>query len=74
MFGICNGYCDVLDCAKPYPEPGSGFDPQMDAVLLHVINHCARMADAIKKNNERIKAAGPGGWGCVSGSMSSPYL
>ena len=32
-------------------------DPQMDAVLLHLLSHCAKAADRIKKNNDRLKAA-----------------
>jgi hypothetical protein len=28
----------------------------MDAVLLHVLSHCAKAADRIKKNNDRLKA------------------
>ena len=29
----------------------------MDAVLLHLLSHCAKAADRIKKNNDRLKAA-----------------
>jgi hypothetical protein len=32
----------------------------MDAVLLHVLNHCAKTADVIKRNNDKLKAQGPG--------------
>jgi hypothetical protein len=32
----------------------------MDAVLLHLLNHCAKAADAIKKNNDKAKALEPG--------------
>jgi hypothetical protein len=32
----------------------------MDAVLLHVLNHCAKTADVIKKNNDKIKGADAG--------------
>lgn len=32
----------------------------MDAVLLHVLSHCAKAADRIKKNNDRLKG-GPAG-------------
>jgi U3 small nucleolar RNA-associated protein 25 len=31
-------------------------DPELDAVLLHVINHVARTSDRIKKNNEKLSA------------------
>lgn len=37
----------------------------MDAVLLHVLNHCAKTADVIKKNNDKIKGADAGE--CLSG-------
>jgi hypothetical protein len=29
-------------------------------VLLHVLNHCAKTADVIKKNNDRAKGLGAG--------------
>jgi hypothetical protein len=32
----------------------------MDAVLLHVLNHCAKTADVIKRNNDKLKAQAPG--------------
>lgn len=38
-------------------------DPVMDAVLLHVLNHCTKAADGIKKHNEALKA-GPKGADC----------
>lgn len=28
----------------------------MDAVLLHLLSHCAKAADRIKRHNERLKA------------------
>jgi U3 small nucleolar RNA-associated protein 25 len=31
-------------------------DPELDVVLLHVINHVARSSDRIKKNNEKVSA------------------
>ena len=31
-------------------------DPLMDAALLHCLNHVAKTAQHIKKNNERLKA------------------
>lgn len=39
-------------------------DREMDAVLLHVLNHCARAADRIKNGNEAVK----GGSDAVKGS------
>ncbi len=42
------------------PHPAGSPDPQLDAVLLHVLSHCAKAADRIKKNNERLRAAGGG--------------
>jgi hypothetical protein len=35
-------------------------DPFLDAVLLHCLNHCAKVADRVKRNNDRLKAAGEG--------------
>jgi hypothetical protein len=39
----------------------------MDAYLLHILNHVAKTADKIKKNNERIAAAAAA---CVSEGKS----
>jgi hypothetical protein len=30
----------------------------MDALLLHALNHVAKCADLVKRNNERLKAGG----------------
>lgn len=64
LFSLCDSYADVLHAAKPYPG-GPGWSPDepdeaMDAVLLHVLNHCAKTADVIKRNNDKLKAPGPG--------------
>lgn len=64
LFSLCDSYSDVFYAAKPYPG-GSGWsaaepDEAVDAVLLHVLNHCAKTADTIKKNNDKIKAADEG--------------
>lgn len=32
-------------------------DPVQDAYLLHCLNHVAKAADRIKRNNERLEAA-----------------
>lgn len=34
-------------------------DPELDAVLLHILNHVARAADTIKRNNQHLAAAAP---------------
>ncbi|WIA34691.1 hypothetical protein OEZ86_013004 [Tetradesmus obliquus] len=65
LFSLCDSYADVLYAAKPYPG-GPGWSPNepdeaMDAVLLHVLNHCAKTSDVIKRNNDKLKAQGPGG-------------
>ena len=31
-------------------------DPLLDAVLLHCLNHCAKVADRVKRGNDRLKA------------------
>jgi hypothetical protein len=64
LFSLCDSYADVLYAAKPYPG-GPGWSPNepdeaMDAVLLHVLNHCAKTADVIKRNNDKLKAQGAG--------------
>jgi hypothetical protein len=64
LFSLLDSYADVFHAAKPYPG-GPGWrlgqpDACMDAVLLHVLNHCAKTADVIKKNNDRLKGADPG--------------
>lgn len=35
-------------------------DSVMDAVLLHVLNHCTKAADAIKRGNEALKGGAKG--------------
>ena len=65
LFSLCDSYADVFYAAKPYPG-GPGWHPgqrdeAMDAVLLHVLNHCAKTADVIKKNNDKIKGLDAGG-------------
>jgi len=49
---------DVLLPAKPYPTTPDAPDPCMDALLLHALNHVAKCADLVKRNNERLKAGG----------------
>lgn len=39
------------------PWAADGPDPELDAVLLHVLSHCATAADRVRKSNERLKAA-----------------
>ena len=56
----------VLPCpARPPPHSRTPYaaapDPELDAVLLHVLSHCAKAADRIKRNNEHIKAAAEAG-------------
>eukprot|EP00879_Flechtneria_rotunda_P022341 GHRR01023572.1.p1 GENE.GHRR01023572.1~~GHRR01023572.1.p1 ORF type:complete len:348 (+),score=146.78 GHRR01023572.1:747-1790(+) len=64
LFALCDSYSDVFYAAKPYPG-GPGWsadvaDEAVDAIIVHVLNHCAKTADLIKRNNDRIKAADPG--------------
>lgn len=64
LFSLFDSYADVFYAAKPYPgdpgwRPGQP-DEAMDAVLLHVLNHCAKTADVVKKNNDRIKGLDAG--------------
>lgn len=73
LFSLFDSYADVFDAAKPYPG-GPGWlgpgqpDEAMDAVLLHVLNHCAKTADVIKKNNDKIKGLDPGAFSLPVGS------
>lgn len=65
LFSLFDSYADVFYAAKPYPggpgwRPGQP-DEAMDAVLLHVLNHCAKTADVIKKNNDKVKGAADAG-------------
>lgn len=43
-----------------HSSPAGAADPELDAVLLHVLSHCAKAADRIKKNNDRLRAASGG--------------
>jgi len=73
LFSLFDSYADVFYAAKPY-SGGPGWlgpgqpDEAMDAVLLHVLNHCAKTADVIKKNNDKIKGLDPGACGVPVGS------
>jgi hypothetical protein len=64
LFALCDSYSDVLYAGKPYPgSPGwsaDAPDQDMDAVLLHILNHCAKTADVIKRNNDKLTRADPG--------------
>lgn len=53
-------------CSRSAPEPSHASsslppadapDPLLDAVLLHALSHCAKAADRIKKNNDRLRGA-----------------
>jgi hypothetical protein len=64
LFSLCDSYADVFYAGKPYPG-GPGWlpgqpDEATDAVLLHVLNHCAKTADVIKKNNDKLKGLDTG--------------
>eukprot|EP00887_Chlorella_sp_A99_P004809 scaffold4.g4809.t1 len=61
LFALLSSYADLLLPCRPYPTDAAAPDPEMDAVLLHVLSHCAKAADRIKRNNERIKAAAAAG-------------
>jgi len=58
FFSVLNSYVDVFHSLRPYATAPNQHDPEMDAVLLHILNHCAKSADKIKKNNEKIKGSG----------------
>ena len=88
LFALLRSFRDVVYPLYRYPDasralglPGRGCgggpgDAVMDAVLLHIVDHVARSADTVRKNNavaEEAKAAGRpldevrgrAGWGCV---------
>ena len=57
FFALLSSYVDILHPNRPYPTPSSlaeAPDSELDAVLLHVINHVATTSDRIKKNNEKL--------------------
>lgn len=69
LFALLSSYSDLLLPVRPYPSgppaaaAGAGAagedaaDPELDAVLLHVLSHCAKAAERIRKHNERLKGA-----------------
>ncbi len=57
LFALLNAYADVHLPARPYPTDADAPDPLMDAYLLHCLNHIAKTADRIKKNNASVAAA-----------------
>jgi len=58
LFSLLSSYTDLLYPCRGYPISPlmDAPDPELDAVLLHVINHVARSSDRIKKNNEKLAA------------------
>lgn len=58
LFSLLSSYNDLLYPCRGYPTSPlmDAPDPELDAVLLHVINHVARSSDRIKKNNEKLSA------------------
>eukprot|EP00873_Tetraselmis_striata_P003639 jgi/Tetstr1/423903/TSEL_014526.t1 len=56
FFALLAAYKDIYLAGRPYPPSPETADPLMDAILLHCLNHCGRAADAIKKNNDALKA------------------
>ncbi|KAL4425892.1 hypothetical protein ABPG75_009908 [Micractinium tetrahymenae] len=57
LFALLSCYSDLLLPCRPYPTAADAPDPVLDAVLLHALSHCAKAADRIKKNNDRLRAA-----------------
>ncbi|GLC42263.1 hypothetical protein PLESTM_001310300 [Pleodorina starrii] len=57
LFALLNTYADVHLPYRPYPTDASldAPDPLLDAVLLHCLNHVAKTADRIKKNNHALQ-------------------
>ena len=54
-------YSDIVIADRPYPGSSGGGgleapDEYMDAYLLHALNHVAKTADRIKKNNDKVEA------------------
>ena len=43
-------------CPSAHRYSLDGPDPIRDAYLLHCLNHCAKAADKVRRNNERLKA------------------
>lgn len=58
LFAVLNSYRDVYHTSRAYPTSfgPKASDHAMDAVLHHVLNHCAKAADRIKNGNEAIKS------------------
>lgn len=66
VFAALAGYRDLVYPLYKYPERAgqcgasagcSAEDPVLDAVLLHVVNHVAKSADRVRKNNADADAA-----------------
>ncbi|KAL6785736.1 hypothetical protein ACKKBF_B01440 [Auxenochlorella protothecoides x Auxenochlorella symbiontica] len=57
LFALLSSQADILHTARPYPTSADPAvpDPELDAILLHILQHCASNADRIRKNNERLK-------------------
>lgn len=57
FFALCNAYHDVLHTAHPYATFPLQVHADTDAALLHATNHVLKKMDAVRRNNERLKAA-----------------
>ena len=46
------GFGDLLSLCRR----ADAADPTLDAVLLHCLNHCTKVADRIKRGNEAVRS------------------
>lgn len=58
LFSLLNSYSDILHTSRAYPASLDPADEELDAVLLHCLNHITKSAELIKKNNEALAKGG----------------
>ncbi|MEW5301455.1 MAG: hypothetical protein WDW36_004315 [Sanguina aurantia] len=58
LFSLLNSYSDILHTSRAYPSSLDPADEELDAVLLHCLNHITKSAELIKKNNEALTKTG----------------
>lgn len=61
LFALLSSYSDLLLPCRPYPTEANAPDPELDAVLLHLLSHCAK-----------VRPAAAAGWTLGSGAEQTP--
>ncbi|KAJ6811533.1 U3 small nucleolar RNA-associated protein 25 isoform X2 [Iris pallida] len=72
FFSLCNSYRDIMHCdKKPFYLKGAQEDSSnMDAYLMHALNHVFKTRDIVVKNDAKLKKHQEGGKEILTASSS----